>query len=184
MKTFLISLLLAFSSFTAHADIEGQPFIPEIDARFNAIEQGQHYNISPGAIQQGAGDGHSAKQVVQATYDFAKYTGALGTYDLGYGLPKNAEIVRSYIYSITQPATSASGTLEFYCQTSANGGNIKAPLAAGSYGAAGVAIEGLQTGTAANFSTVTAPCHIQAVIGTGALTAGKVTVFLEYVTHQ
>lgn len=175
----LVFLVLSLFSCFSYADIEGAPFLPEIDARFNALEQGNH--LLTNSFPSGAADGHYVKQSVQATYDFAKYTGGTGTYDLGVSLPKNAIFVRSYVWSLTKPTTSASGTLEFKCQ---NSHDIMNPTAAASFASAGAAVDAIQSGAASNFSTVTASCDIKAVIATGALTAGKVTVYLDYVIHQ
>lgn len=159
----------------AHADIEGTPYIPEIDNRFDKIEEG--YFTAPATL-----DGHHRQQVVQATYDFSKQTGAVKTYQYPNAtLPKGAIITRSYAYSITQPTTSASGTLAWSCQ---NQGNIFAATAAASYGAAASTVDGVESGAASAFRNITVPCILSATIGTGALTAGKVTVFVEYVTHQ
>ena len=188
MKKFWLLIALACSLVAvdvaivhhAHADIQGAPFIPEIDKRFDALEQGNHFKT--GVYPSGAADGHWVKQLAVATYDFAKYTGAIGTYSLGTGLPKNAVITESWLYSITKPTTSASGTLAFKCQ---NTGDILAATAAGSFAAAGASLDGVSTGaTAANFKYTTAACTMQAVIATGALTAGKVSAFVEYMVHQ
>jgi hypothetical protein len=182
MKHFILAAALAASLFSLHAraDIEGAPFIPEVDRRFNAIEQGNHYKYN--SYPAGSADGHYTRQMAQATYDFAK-VGGLSTlsYDLGVSLPANAIITYAGIYSITKPTTAASGTLGFGCQ---NPGNILPQLAAASFGAAGVSVAGTQTGAVANWSVVTAKCDITATIGVGALTAGKVTLYINYVVHQ
>jgi hypothetical protein len=176
MKKLFLLLALAATAVSAHAYIGGTPFLPEIDARFNALEQG---NIPPTTFPMGAADGHYVKQIAKATYDFSKYTGAVGTYNLGVSLPANAIILHSFVYSITQPTTSASGTLALKCQ---NTGDILATTAAASFGAAGASIEGAATGTTYKYTT--AACNLQAVIATGALTAGKVAVYVEYAVHQ
>lgn len=188
MRIFIVSLLLALTAVSAYADIEGAPYLPEIDKRFDAIEQGNHY--LQGSYPSGSADGHYAQQAIQVTYDFSKLGGSntanpnglgAGIYDLGVALPKNAVIANSGIYSITKPTTSASGTLAFYCQ---NQYNILNPTAAASFATAGAAIAGTQNGTITNWSVVTAKCDLLAKIGTGALTAGKVTLYVEYYVHQ
>lgn len=181
MKKYFLVALLALSAISAHADIQGAPFIPEIDARFNALEQGNHIlnNVYP----MGSADGHWVQQEAQATYDFAKYTGAVAGYDLGVAIPAGAIVTRSFLYSITQPTTSASGTLGFYCNNASNP-EFKLQTAAASYPAAGALAEGIQTGTAANMSVIATKCDVHAKIVTGALTAGKVTLFINYVIHK
>lgn len=180
MKKFLLSLTLLFVTIAANAAIVGAPFIPEEDTRFDAIEQG---NTIKQTYPAGSADGHYVKQYVKATYDFAKKGGAIGSIDLGVSIPANAVETRSWVYDITQPTTSAAGTLAFYCASSASP-DLKQPTAAASYPAAGAVAEGTQTGTAANFSVVSSKCNINAKIGTGALTAGKVVLFVEYAVHQ
>lgn len=184
MKQLILCAVLAFANlaiWNAHADIEGAPYLPEIDARFNAIEQGNHFLNN--SYPSGSADGHYVQQLAQATYNFAVQTGATGTYDLGVSIPANAIITRSYLYSITKPTTSASGTLAFYCNSSTNP-EFKLDLAAASYPAAGALAEGIQTGTAANMSVIATKCDVHASIKTGALTAGKVTLYINYVVHQ
>lgn len=181
MKTYSLVALLALSAVSAHADIQGTPFMPEEDARFNALEQGNH--LLNNKFPMGSADGHWVQQEAQATYDFAKNTGGIANYDLGVPIPAGAIVTRSYLYSITKPTTSASGTLSFYCSNSANP-EFKLPLAAASYPSAGALAEGIQTGTAANMSVISSKCDVHAGIATGALTAGKVTLFLNYVVHQ
>ena len=179
MKKLFLVALLALTSITAYADIEGAPFIPEIDKRFDAIEQGQHLNT--GVYPGGSADGQYVRHLAQATYNFAVQTGGVNSYDLGVTIPKNAIIEKSWLWSITKPTTSASGTLAFNCNSYPL---FKAATAAASYASAGAAIDGIETGTAANMSAVSANCDIKAQIATGALTAGKVTIYVEYVIHQ
>lgn len=183
-----LALWIATPSKVARADIENAPFIPEIDARFNALEQGNH--LVNNKFPMGSSDGHWVQQEVQATYNFAVQTGSstanpnglgAGIYDLGVSLPANAVITQTGVYSITKPTTSTGGTLAFYCQ---NQYNLLNPTAAASFAGASAAIAGTQNNTITNWSTVTAKCDIAAKIATGALTAGKVTVFINYMTHQ
>jgi hypothetical protein len=174
-KLALLVLLLTTASYAA---ILNAPFMPEIDARFNALEGG---NVIPTTYPIGSADGHEIQGLAQATYDFSKVGGAIGTYSLGVKLPANAIITQSYLYSITQPTTAASGTLAFQCQ---NANDIITATAAASYSSAGAAIAGSSTAAASAFKYTTAACTIQATIATGALTAGKVTAFVEYVVHK
>lgn len=181
MKSIFLAVALLLTSVQAHTAILGAPYTPEEDKRFDAIEQGQRYK--QGIYPAGSADGHYAKQLVKATYDFSKQGGSVGSIDLGVAIPANAIETRSYLYSVTQPTTSASGTLAFYCASSSSP-DLKQPTAAASYPAAGAVADGTQTGAAANFSTVSSACNIKAKIGTGALTAGKVVLYVEYVVHQ
>lgn len=180
MKNFILALFMALTvvvSGHAQAAILGHPYLPEVDRRFDALEQGNL--IKQGIYPAGSADGHYVKQIVKVTYDFAKQGGAIGTTNLGIGLPANAIILHTWVYSITQPTTSAAGTLALKCQ---NAGDILAATAAASFAAAGASIEGAATGTTYKYTT--AACSLQAVIATGALTAGKVAAFVEYAVHQ
>lgn len=181
MKKMILGLfvLVSLSALPALADIQGAPFTPEADRRFDAIEQGNHYKYN--SYPQGSADGHWAGQVAQASYNFSTLTGQTGTYNLGVSLPNNAIITQSWIYSTIKPTTSAGGTLAFKCQ---NTSDILAATAAASFASAGASIDGVSTGAAANFKYMTAKCNLQAVIATGALTAGNVTAYVEYVVHK
>lgn len=180
MKSFIFSLtLLAVLALPAHAAIKGSPFLPEVDQRFNALEQGM--TIPSKTYPQGSADGIAVKHYAKATYDFAKKGGAIGTIDLGVGLPANAIITRSYIYSITAPTAGVGGTLAFQCQ---NAGDVLAATGFASFGAAGASIDGASTGAASAFKYLTAACTVKAVIAAAAFTAGKVVVYVEYSIHQ
>lgn len=193
LKRFLFGLsLMGFLAVTAaqlhsaHADIKKAPFIPEVDCRFNALEQGQTLPNGCSGFPIGSADGHYLKQLVKATYDFSKVGGSStvsGGYDLGVPIPASAIITRSFIYSITKPTTSASGVLGFYCSNSTLP-EFLGYTAAASFPSAGAVAEGIQTGTATNMSVISSKCDVHAKINTGPLTAGKVVLYVEYVVHQ
>lgn len=180
---FAIATAAAFhvSAPKAHAAILGTPYIPEIDARFNALEGPSQLNFNYASTRA---DSVAVKHTAQATWDFAVNTGAIGTYDLGVNIPKNSIITRSYLFSVTKPTTSASGTMGFYCQ--ATGDIIATTTAAATYATAGLAFDGASTGSASTFKYIgsASTCDIHAVIATGAMTAGKVTAYIEYVLNK
>ena len=119
-------------------------------------------------------------QVLFAQYDFAVQGGAIGTVNLlGLDgkpavLPQNAIIVLALIDVLTPCTTSASGTIALTAQSA---GDIKAALAAASY--TGL-VAGIPVGTAATAIKMTADRTLQATIATGAITAGKFNVIIEY----
>ena len=120
-------------------------------------------------------------QVLIAQYDFAVQGGAIGTVNL-LGLdgkpvvvPQSAIIVDSLIDVLTPCTTSASGTIALTAQTA---GDIKAALAAASY--TGL-VAGIPVGTAATSIKMTADRTLQATIATGAITAGKFNLIIEYI---
>jgi len=187
MKSLILVLLLSLFPLSALADLEGAPYIPEIDARFNAVEQGNHFKTTCGSVGGvGSCDGHWARQLVSATYDFSTLTGSstlnAGIYNLGVSIPANSIITESALYSGIKPSSVNSATLGFYCQNSAD---IITDTLYSSYGAAGVAINGSSSGaTVGNFKYITAKCDVHAKIATGNLIAGRVTAFVEYWTHH
>jgi hypothetical protein len=132
MKKYFLVLILAMTALTAYADIEGAPFLPEVDNRFDAIEQGRH--LVTGKYPAGAADGNYVHAVAHATYDFAVKGGASTVFDLGVVIPKNAIIEKSYLWSVVKPTTSASGTLAWNCGAFPL---FKTALAAASYASAG-----------------------------------------------
>ena len=181
----LLFLVLALPS-VVRADLEGAPFVPESDARFNALEQGNHINTNCGSGAIGSCDGHWVKQYVLATYNVSvlggSYTTNSGVYDLGVSIPAKAIIVNTLLYTTYQPITSASGTLGFYCQ---NTGDIINQTAATSFAAAGSVIPGAAYPSPwPNTKFITTKCNIHAKVATGALTAGNVTAIVEYIVHR
>lgn len=119
--------------------------------------------------------------VVKGIYDFAVQGGAVGT---GYllddngdeiELPAGAIIKQSWTREVTNVTTSASGTLAFGTAAS---GDVLADLAAASF--SGIQA-GIHTGVAANMQRLSSAAKLGYEIKTGALTAGKVEVYLEVV---
>jgi hypothetical protein len=119
-------------------------------------------------------------QVMIAQYDFAVQGGAIGSVNLlgldgkAAVLPQNAIIADSLIDVITPCTTSASGTIALTAQSA---GDLKAALAAASY--TGL-VAGIPVGTAATSIKMTADRTLQATIATGAITAGKFNLIVEY----
>lgn len=164
----LALLALTLPTVTAHAARLGAPFIPEEDARFDNIEGNSTVNSQNGLHQ---------KQVAVATYDFDVNAGASATIALGATLPAGAVINRSYLYFEKRIVGSAN--LAFQCGTA---NNILSSAALSTYHV-GDMLEGVSTGASTLFQKISEPCNISAVIGTGSLTAGKVSAFVEYFVH-
>jgi hypothetical protein len=120
-------------------------------------------------------------QVMIAQYDFAIQGGEIGSVNLlglngkAAVLPQNAIIVDSLIDVLTPCTTSASGTIALTAQSA---GDLKAALAAASY--TGL-VAGIPVGTAATAIKMTADRTLQATIATGAITAGKFNLIVEYI---
>lgn len=124
-------------------------------------------------------------------YDFAKSGGAISTITLPYPssaggpgavsakLPKGAVVIGCYIDVITALTTSASGTMALSTGQAAN--DLKAALAAASY--TGI-VACVPVGTAATAIKLTADSTPNAVIATGAITAGKFNLHIQYVLSE
>lgn len=179
MKTIFTAVLVAFFTLTAQAAILGQPYIPEIDKRFDAIEQGQKYK--QGLYPAGAADGPYAKQIIKGTYNYSVVGGAVGTYALSATLPANAIVTRSYVYSKKQPYGTSTPKLGFYCGSTYN---LYNPTNVLSISADGSKAEGTQTGTAASMSVISSACTLTAAITAGVIQSGNVTIYVEYVVNQ
>lgn len=128
-------------------------------------------------------------RVLKVQYDFAKLGGAIqtatklivpstpGGSSAAFGtIPKNALVVGCYIDVVTPATTSASGTIAL--GTGQTGVDLKAALAAASY--TGI-VACIPTGTAASAIKMTADASPSFTIATGAITAGKFNVLIEYI---
>lgn len=115
-----------------------------------------------------------AHTTASGRYDFSLQGGAIGSYDSGIHLPKGA-LIREVVFDVvTAGTTSASGTLSFDANST---GDLKAALAAASW--TGI-VAGIPVYTAASMVKLTAARTLTFSIATGALTAGKVNVYVDY----
>lgn len=132
-------------------------------------------------------DGRQAKRVARATYDFAEHGGSIGSIGLGVTLPDNAIVVRSW-YEVITTLTSATdaATVSIDIPVDDVGGIVVAiaisdvsnPWDAGVH-------EGIQDGTAANFTTkTTAARELSITVAVEDLTAGKFILFCEYLVSD
>lgn len=120
--------------------------------------------------------------VAAATYDFSVLGGAVGAITLRGDngqpvvIPNKAVIVGCIIDVQTPATTSASGTISL--STGQTAADLKAATAAASY--TGL-VACVPVGTAATAIKITADRTMVAAIATGAITAGKFTVFVQYI---
>ncbi|MCW3129257.1 MAG: hypothetical protein N2V75_04050 [Methanophagales archaeon] len=125
-------------------------------------------------------DGLHPKRIARVTYDYNEHGGAVGTIGLGVTLPKNALVVRGYYYQHTVFASEGSATVEFGYE-----GDTDAFIAQAAYNNTQYDIgshDGVSDGAAANFhGPLSEAKEVAITIGTAALTAGKLILFLEYV---
>lgn len=121
-------------------------------------------------------------RVAKAKYDFAVQGGAVGTGNLvgedglTVVIPSGAVIVDCLIDVITPATTSAAGTIALTAQSA---GDIKAALAAASYTGR---VACIPVGSAATSIKLTADRTLAYAIATGAITAGKFWIYVQYIT--
>jgi hypothetical protein len=142
--------------------------------------------ILPPVFADPAMDGLMKKDTVRATYNFSVHGGTQGAIGLGSFLPDNAVVIRAYYYVVTTLTSSTdAATISIDIPTDDPAGILAAieiihstnPWDAGHH-------ECIQDGAATNFSekvSNTGGREISITIGTEDLTAGKFTVFCDYV---
>jgi hypothetical protein len=151
------------------------------------VASGGVVDIQEGAVVRMA-DGYSADglgmtRVARATYDFAEHGGVIGPIGSGVTLPDNAIILRGMVDVATtcQTAGGDAGTMAIHVQ---GAGDIVAAIAVNNANPgpwdAGLH-DVIPVGTAATAIKLTAPREITFTIAGQAFTAGKFTVWLEYV---
>jgi len=126
---------------------------------------------------------------VAAIWDFSVHGGAIGTINLDVLLPSNAIVYKGYLHVLNAVTTSASGTLSVGLNSTTD---LIGATAAGSLTANAIlpllpsytaALDGnAAAGGVANSAPIrlTAERELKVAIATGALTAGKVAIVLEY----
>ncbi|MFN9974319.1 MAG: hypothetical protein ACK58T_30930 [Phycisphaerae bacterium] len=121
---------------------------------------------------------------LRATYDFAIQGGAIGTVNLRDSdnqlatLPDKAIVLQVYIDEVTNVTSGGSATIAVGLNTTTD---LLGATAIASF--TGI-IAGVPTGTAATMVKATAARTITATIGTAAVTAGKLNVFIDYVISE
>ena len=124
-------------------------------------------------------DGDQKVHILRATYSFAEH-GGTGIIGLGVFLPDNAVITRSW-YEVTTQITSVGAGEIAWSVISDDVSGILGPANMAANGGVGFH-EGIQTGTAANFSTkTTAAREITMDVTVADLDAGFAVLFCEYV---
>lgn len=179
MTKFFSTLTLFFVTATAQAAIIGNPFLPEIDSRFDAVEGNSVINASPGNHQQ---------QLAVGYVDFSKCTAsstvAAGC-SLGVSLPANAVIRRSWLWVVNQLTALNGATLAVMCQ---NNNDIFTATTNLSLVSTGLPIDGIATGASTVFKSITRACNVSTLItGNSAgstITAGKLEAYIEYFLHR
>lgn len=174
MKNFLVSLLLLAFAPSAMA-------VTRVEALGDQFKLNQSNPNAMGETRLGDKVVAETLRTMRASYSFATQGGAVGSanfLDVSTGkaavLPKGAIVRHCIIDVITPGTTSASGTLAITLQSA---GDIKAALAAASY--TGL-LACIPVGTAATAIKLTADRTLVGTIATGALTAIKAYVVIQY----
>lgn len=170
MKHFTIIVGLLFAT-GAQAAIIGAPFLPEVDTRFNNIEQSLY--SAPESGNSGISVSHHVKGIFNIS--------ASGTYTATNTLllPQNAIIQQAFWYSSASGTPPSGTTLAFQCDA-ANDVYTATDISTIQTNAI---TAGVETGTAATMHLVTTSggCTPKAVLGVHNVTAGVVNLFLDYV---
>ena len=125
-------------------------------------------------------EGTFHKRVTKAFYDVATDGGAIGAHPLGVFLPAKAVITQAYFMTDVQFVDAGAGTVALQCE---DAGNIFAAADITGF-TVGTMTSGVATGTAATMiKNIAATCELQAVVAGIAQTAGKLTLWVEYVVQ-
>lgn len=116
---------------------------------------------------------------IAVVYDVASHGGAVGDNSTSDTLPSGAMIVRSYGY-INTAFSSSGSTVALYCGTANN--IFTAATLSGS--AQGTILSGSSNGQEQNFKKISADCTIKANLAAATHTAGKLTMFIEYIINS
>lgn len=162
MKNFLFSL--AFLVGVLPSAYAATPFIPEVAAKFNAIEK------KTGSSDQWA-------RQVRAVYDYSVSGGTAGDYSMNVNLPAKATITDGFLY-IVNPF-QGGGTFAVKCE---DAGNIFTAADLGVHNAGSIiyinangSIQNVVRGT-----TIADQCTVTATIAAPGITNGKAVLLLNY----
>lgn len=150
--------------------------MPEVDSRFNALEAA--INGTAGNTTNGLG----VKRLARVQWN-ATTQGTAGAWALGASLPAGAIILRDYFYVDTLPVATGAPTLALSCETANNIFSAAGVSVANGY-SSGLAVDGVSTGASTAFKKITSACSLNATVASGSYSAGKLTLWVEYVVHD
>lgn len=123
-------------------------------------------------------EGQFSVRVAKAVYDVSTDLGTIAAHGLGVSLPAHAVVKQVWFYTETQFVDAGAGTVALSCEDANN--LYSAADVTGI--AVGTTTAGVATGTAATMvKAIAADCEITATVAGAAQTAGKMTIFVEYV---
>jgi len=161
---------------TVSVNLSGQIVNADIDAAAA---------IDPLKLADMAADGIQVKRTARATYDFSVHGGVSGDIELGITaaaaavvtIPNNAIVTRAW-WDVTDPLTSGgSAQVAFKVEGAAD---LQTAAVLGTHGTAGLH-EGIPVDSAATMVKLTAARNLVMTISVADLTAGILTLFVEYV---
>lgn len=173
----LMSLMIATSVFAQSPTTLDKAFSP-----FKQKVQKKLYKLEDvsATSDYATQEGHFQLRVAKAVYSVATDGGTIAARGLGVFLPAKALIKQAWFYVDEQFVDAGSGTVALHCEDANN--IFSAADITGS--AVATITSGVQTGTAANMSkAIAATCEITATVAGAAQTAGKLTLWVEYVVH-
>ena len=185
MKRVLLTAVVLLTALATLGALRGVPYEPQVDQRFSDAEVAATALTARVAVVEALPanvaytvEGISNRRIARVTYDVATDLGTVGAHALGVTLPAKSIITRSWFYTDTQFVDAGSGTVALHCE---DANNIKTATDI-TGNAVGSIVEGESTGAASAFkASIGAACEITATVATASQTAGKLTLFVEYV---
>lgn len=173
MKAIILSLLLGCVTTFAATPVSKVPTAAaEFDLnRANAAS----YKHNAGTVLR------QAHTTAVGVWDYSQQGGTVGNHAVGISLPANAIIRNVFTDEVTNVTTSASGGLDFILAGASVGHELTLNRAASAWAAQQA---GKPDGTVTNMVNPTVATSVLARITTGALTAGKVKIFVDYVVSE
>lgn len=131
-------------------------------------------------------NGRDVRRTARAQYDYATHGGTVGSHGLGVTLPANSIItgVRYHIDTTFVDAVS-SNAMWFFCEDLYNSVSDPTDLANGVIGS-GHNLKGhpLADAPSSWVDAIANQCEITFAIASAAITAGKATVWVDYINHD
>lgn len=178
MKAFLVLLSLVFATTVfAQTTALDKLFTPFKTQVMKKLYRAEDISVTADYRVQ---EGHFQQRIAKVTYDVGTDGGTIAARGLGVFLPANSIIRQVFFRTDVQFVDAGSGTVALSCEDANNiftatdiTGNAVGTLVAGaSTGAVGAMVQ-----------SIAAQCEITATVAGAAQTAGRLTLWVEYVVH-
>jgi hypothetical protein len=168
MKQLFAVICLLTVANMAYASLKGAPYQPEVDQRFDALENVNSSN---------------AERSVKVTYDVvANGTSSVTPIGLGQYLPAKAVVTKVLTYIDTQFVDDGTGSVQLQCEDSAN---LMASTDITGYAVGAVHLGVPNPATPTVTDSIAAQCEIKAVeaacYNCRLPSAGKIEAFINYI---